>query len=456
MAISQQLIYEYHALISHSTEPRVLLLPAGDGWALPRWESTERHFWQTVDHVNQALRDQLGVNVTTLRCVGINDHVEAGRVRVEIVYVLEDHSSDWASPDSGRWIGSEDIDDLRLAVPEHRSLLLNWFARALETSIPPNQPPWYRPGWFASATAWMNDQLERCGLSATGPVEQLRSWERSALLRVNTNGGYVYFKAVPPMFAHEPPLTQMLAERDPAHFPRALVVDVERRSMLMSDVGGPTLDQLPDVVRWQAALRHFARAQISLIDQVDMLLALGCPARPLDQLADHIDALLADTPAMLPDQPGGLSQDQIDALRARAGQFRAMCVDLARYNIPETLEHGDFAPGQIVVVDDSYVFIDWSDSSIAHPFFSMNFFCDLTEIGDYLPSAPGIYTRLRDAYLEPWSSYEPIDRLIQAYEIARPLSALHNAVIYHRHILPNMENQWEMRRMLPFYLKKLL
>jgi hypothetical protein len=63
---------------------------------------------------------------------------------------------------------------------------------------------------------------------------------------------------------------------------------------------------------------------------------------------------------------------------------------------------------------------------------------------------------LRDAYLEPWSSYEPIDRLIQAYEIARPLSALHNAVIYHRYILPNMESQWEMQRMLPFYLKKLL
>ena len=226
--------------------------------------------------------------------------------------------------------------------------------------------------------------------------------------------------------------------------------------MLMPDVGGPTLDTLPDVARWEEALRHFARAQISLVDQVEGLLALGCPARPLEQLADHIDALLANTPAMLLDQPGGLSGDQIDALRARAGQFKAMCADLACYDIPETLEHGDFAPGQIVLVGDSYVFIDWSDSSIAHPFFSLNFFSDLTELNHYLPDVPGLRLRLRNAYLEPWSGYEPVDRLIQAYEIAQPLSALHHAVTYHRYILPNMANKWEMQRMLPFYLKKLL
>jgi hypothetical protein len=258
------------------------------------------------------------------------------------------------------------------------------------------------------------------------------------------------------MFAHEPPLTQVLAEYDPAHFPRVLAVDVERRWMLMPDVGGPTLDRLPDVGRWEEALRQFARAQISLVDRAEALLALGCPARPLEQLADHVDALLADKPAMLLDQPGGLSEDQVSGLQARAGTFRAMCADLARYNIPATLEHGDFAPGQIVAVDDSYVFIDWSDSSIAHPFFSMNFFCDPGELADYLPDAPGLPQRLRDAYLEPWTIYEPPDRLLQAYEIARPLSALHHAVIYHRYVLTNMEHSWEMRRMLPFYLKKLL
>jgi hypothetical protein len=258
------------------------------------------------------------------------------------------------------------------------------------------------------------------------------------------------------MFAHEPPLTQALARRDPAHFPRVLAVDVERHWMLMPDLCGSTLDTLPDVVRWEEALCHFACAQVSLVDQVDALLALGCPARRLDKLAAHIDALLIDTPAMLPDRSGGLSKDQIDALRSHAGQFKAMCAELARYRIPETLEHGDFAPGQIIVDDNSYVFIDWSDSSIAHPFFSMNFFSDIAEMSEYLPGVPGLRRRLRDAYLEPWTRYEPIDRLIEAYELAQSLSAFHNAVIYHRYILPNMENSWEMERMLPFYLKKVL
>ena len=39
-------------------------------------------------------------------------------------------------------------------------------------------------------------------------------------------------------------------------------------------------------------------------------------------------------------------------------------------------------------------------------------------------------TRLRDAYLEPWTARIPIERLVEAFEASRPLGALHQAMTY--------------------------
>jgi hypothetical protein len=48
--------------------------------------------------------------------------------------------------------------------------------------------------------------------------------------------------------------------------------------------------------------------------------------------------------------------------------------------------------------------LDWGDSSVAHPFFSLVVtFRFLEEINKLPPSDPW-FARLRDAYLEPWGS----------------------------------------------------
>lgn len=442
--------YDYYAIIPHPTAPHILMFPSATGWRLPHFERAERRFWQEVGHVNQILRDHLGIAVTVLRCVLI-DYRPATEHVVKI-YAMENHSPDWTPPD-GRWVGRAELADLELAEPDHRTVIADWFAwsDAMET---PLRPPWFAPGWFAAATDWIAAQLQRLGIAATGPVEQVRSWQRSAILRVATTAGHCYFKAVPPMFAHEPRLTAELAARNPQHFPAVLALDPARRWMLMQDVGGATLDQVREVERWEAALRDFARLQIAWVGQEERLIGLGCPDRRLARLAGQIDRLFADTAAMLPGRPAGLSAAEIDRLRGLAPRLRAMCSDLAGYNLPSSLEHGDFWAGQIVVNGDRSIFIDWSDSSLAHPFFSMLFF--LVEIEDFFPRAPDVRTRLRDAYLQPWVRYAPMDRLVEAFELSQPLAALHHALIYHELVLPNMEIKWEMELMLPFYLKMLL
>jgi hypothetical protein len=439
--------YQDWTIIPHPNLPQLLLLPSADGWTLPVVEHAERHFWQSVAPVNQVIRARLEIDVTTLYCM----HTDYQST----VYAMENHSPAWNPPPGAIWVDRTGLSAVDLARPEQRELLERWFARRDAMVIPANRPPWYQPGWFARASGWVLAQLEHLGTPATGPVEQLRAWERSTTMRVPTANGMVYFKAVPAMFAHEPALTQVLAMRDPAHFPEVLALDRERGWMLMPDAGSQRLDHVPDLASWQAALRTFAQVQIALTSSVGDLARLGCPNRPLNLLAAQIDGLLADTAALTP--PGAaLSDAEIAALRGWATDLKAMCAELARAPIPPTLEHGDFWAGQVVLRGNEYIFIDWSDSSIAHPFFSISFFSDTAESEEFLPGVPDLREQLRDAYLEPWAAYAPRAELIAIFDLAQSLSAVHNAVTYYQWILPHMEARWEMEKMIPFYLRKLL
>ena len=332
---------------------------------------------------------------------------------------------------------------------------LAWYAAG--ASPGPLRPPWYTPGWHAEARAWAVTALARAGLPPIGPAVQLRSWQRSAILRIPTAEGAAFFKAVPPVFGHEPALTAALAAADPARFAGPVALDRERGWLLMRELPGPTLETLRaegDVARWQAALAAFAEVQIATAGRLGELRALGVPERPLATLAARLAPLLADTAATLPGRPAGLSAGERARLRALAPRLQAMADELAAYGLPPALEHGDFWAGQVVATTDGYAFLDWSDSSIAHPFFSLLLF--LVEIEDFFPRAPGVRERLRDAYLEPWARLAPGADLARAFELAQPLAALHHALSYHVAILPAFAVRWEMELMLPFYLKMAL
>ncbi len=454
-AASAPISYACHIAVGHPEQARLLLLPDESGWRLPTFSEGARHFWQEIGHVNGWLRESLGAPATTLRCLAIAYSPDDERVSKVYAAVLRDPS--WALPAGARWATREDLASLPLAVEDHRAPIADWFAWYAGSAAPRQRPPWYMPGWLDVATAWATDALVRAGLAPTGPAEQLRSWQRSAILRLPTAVGGAYLKAVPPMFGHEPALTAALAATDPARFARPIAIDRERGWLLMRELPGPTLETrraAEDVGLWQAAVAAFAEVQIASTARLSQLRAIGVPERPLGTLAARLTPLLTDMAATLTDSPAGLSAEARVNLRAMAPYLRAMTDELAAYGLPAALEHGDFWAGQVVVNQAGFGFLDWADSSIAHPFFSLVLF--LVEIEDFFPHVPGVRERLRDAYLEPWASVAPGTNLTRAFELAQPLAALHHALTYHAIVLPNMEVKWELDLMLPFYLKMAL
>ncbi len=284
-------------VIPHPSTAKVLLLQEPHGWTLPRVEHDPPAMWTTVDQLNCLLRERLGLCATTLRALDL-DSEEASH-RQLLSYAVESHDPAWRPPDNGRWIGRDELDGLAIAQARQRRVLADWFTwRENATAL---RVPWYQTGWYAQAEEWIQQQLVQLGMTLTTPVEQLRTCQRSAILRACTDAGLVYFKAIPAAFAHELPLTCALAARFPANIPAVLAAEPERRWMLLRDVGQQTLERHPELELWVTAFRRYAQMQLALVEEVDTLRTLGCPERRLPTIAAGIDALFADTAALRPD-----------------------------------------------------------------------------------------------------------------------------------------------------------
>jgi Ser/Thr protein kinase RdoA (MazF antagonist) len=225
-----------------------------------------------------------------------------------------------------------------------------------------------------------------------------------------------------------------------------LAADFEKRWILMRDVGGKILQEVPDILLWEAALRRFAQIQIDSVQHLDSLIAQGWLDMRLDRLASQIHLLFQDA----------LREPEIAQLLAFAPQLAALWEELAQLGVPHTLVHGDLSPRNIYVTGDNYIYFDWSDSCISHPFFDTVRF--LYEIEMELTDVPDARTRLRNAYLEPWAVYEPVERLISAFErCSQTLVSLYQAIL-DRRLTANLEGsvKWESFAPVPFYIKRLL
>lgn len=431
----------YHALIPDPAGSAILLERGDAGWALPEFRFAEPHFWQDVAPLNAAIQARFDLAVWTLRCLTIVDDADQAR----FYYLHELQPGAEPAGDGLSWAGLDrlDLDDLSFAYPEQRAIIRAWRD---SRSVPPapNAVPWYRPGWAAAAIVWIAERLAAYGINNPA-ITQQRSWGRSAIWRADGPAGRFYFKAVPAMFAHEPALTSAF----PALFAPALAVDEARGWLLMPSAGERQLSSLVDIDLWIAALKRYAAIQLALAPQSERLLALGLPDQRLPVLQSRLDGLLSADSL----RESGLDPAEIDALIARKPALDALLSELAALPIPATIEHGDFWPGQIIVGSAPAAIIDWSDSSLSHPFFSLHMF--MSRLAEYLPGVPDAAERLIAAYLAEWNACGSPAELRRALDLALELAPLHHALLYEAHILPGMEFPWEMELMLAHFLRLL-
>jgi hypothetical protein len=413
-----------YVLVPHNDERQVLLFPGEAGWALPQIISTENLSILGLARANAVIQQQFSLSATTLQAMFVREPVIGEAINI---FTVESHDPAWLPPATGRWFGPKVLADFPMALPTHRSVIEAWFAALDGVGPPAFDIPWWRCGWFDTAAEWIYQQLDRLGFRAAGPVEQVKCWYLSAVLRVKTEAGDLYFKAAPSVLPHEVLITQTLAERYPAHTPAVLAVDLDQRWMLMRAFQGPLLrDVAGDAGNWGNVLEAYAQIQRDSRPEIERFLDLGCHDLRLPQMAAWVDALIAGARERL---HGGLHERLTEAemtqLQACAPQLKAMCEELESYSMPSVLEHGDLHAGNIALVAGRPLFFDWPAACVTHPFFCLG---DLLADDDWFPTDSGANARLRDAYLRHWLDHGSMDRLRAAFRLSEPLRVLFHAL----------------------------
>jgi hypothetical protein len=289
---------------------------------------------------------------------------------------------------------------------------------------------WTDPDWLAGAYAWVREQLALRGSSVVGEPEQLHVRPWSTVIRLPTTEGNVWFKANADSLAFEAAAVAVLAERRPDCVPPLFGADTDRGWLLMADAG----DRLRGVVelerdeglsRWLDILPLYAGLQLDLAGDVDRLLAAGVPDLRLALLPDLFEAMLPEL-TDLPDD----DRRRLDESRRRV---RDLCAELAGYGIAETIQHDDFHDGQVYVREGSYVLLDWGDSCISHPFFTLSVTLE-GSLAWGLDDVQGSVdvTPFRDAYLEPFAQATGRDDLVDACTLALRLGWVCRAVNAYR------------------------
>ncbi|MEO1646128.1 MAG: phosphotransferase, partial [Chloroflexota bacterium] len=221
---------------------------------------------------------------------------------------------------------------------------------------------------------------------------------------------------------------------------------------LMTDYGGQALNEIKTLDKWERAISEYSKLQVQLVAHTSTLQKLGIPQRPLSWIESHLNAFLLNLDTYVE----GWNKARKKRLHDSIPFLHRLLAQLSENNIPNTLEHGDFWAGQIIVRRDKTLFTDWSDSTLTHPFFSLPFF--LVDIQHELPNVPleTIQQTLTTAYLDAWTDYMPLADLQSAMQSASIISPLFTALRYHVDILPRMENKWEMINMVGYNLGLLL
>ena len=291
---------------------------------------------------------------------------------------------------------------------------------------------WLDPDWLEEAQGWIRAQTPG---SLTGPIEQPHVYPWSTVMRVPTKDGDLWFKANSEVERFEAGLLVELAAAAPDVIVELVAVDVERGWILMRDAGTrlrELVGTIEQVEHWQAILPRYAELQLALAPREDRFLALGVPDERLGGLARHLERVLDDLDTLLVGQPDGVTDEELERLRAAVPEVASMCSDLAAVGIPETLQHDDFHDGQVFIRDGRYFFLDWGDSCVSHPFHTL--VVTLRVLASQQGLAPGApeLVRLRDLYLEPFAGFASPAELRDAFGLAYRTGTIGRALAWHR------------------------
>jgi len=261
---------------------------------------------------------------------------------------------------------------------------------------------------------------------------------------VPIKGGLAWFKACQPVQAFEPRLSAQLCSRWPDRVATVLAYDEERSWLLLADAGTQLSSVGNPPETWLTVLPLYAELQRGEVQYAVDHTAHGVPALPVAALPSRYADLLG---LRLP-----LDAAEVALLRSFRRRFAQLCGELARYGLAASVQHDDLHMANVYVRGGRPRLLDWGDSSISHPFFSLVVTFRFLEEYSQVQPGDAWFGRLRDAYLEPWGN-----DLIDQFELALKVAMFAHPIakIRQREFLPPPD-RWKFDQDFAHLLRRAL
>ena len=263
--------------------------------------------------------------------------------------------------------------------------------------------PFGIPGWIEDLFSWVRSEIEPYGLRLTGKFQQLNASPTFSLIRFETNGPAVWFKAVGEPNLREFSISKVLASLFSGFVPTVVATHPTWNGWVTREFPGTTLGEGADLSCWEQAASTLADLQIATVGKENELLRAGCRDLRVSWLMAQVDPFIEMSYQLMEKQPkvpppilgerelSRLGQQIKDALSAQA-----------EINLPDTLGHLDFNPGNILCSRDQCVFLDWAEAYVGLPF--LTFQCLLEHLRQSASRSEVDRERLVDLYTATWLS----------------------------------------------------
>ncbi len=380
---------------------------------IPKWE-------RVAENMNAAVRKRYGMSAICLFTPDVSDNTTD--IDCPLYQVMVAREDNCAPPEEMYWLPIGSFSDQSFADPQDFSAIKNALRQTSEPQNERAERPFAKLGWLEELLCWIQHQIDPHGLRLNGELRQLNASPTFALLRLETNGPALWFKAVGKPNLREFSISIVLAKLFPGFVPTIIATHPVWNGWLATESPGSTLEEVWDACVWERTAQTLAELQIASINKTHDLLDAGCKDLTISFLVSVVDPFFEVMPVLMERQqkasPQPLDREYLQTL---AQQIKEVLSEWADLDIPDTLGHLDFNPGNIVCSADQCVFLDWAEAFVGPPFLTLEYSrVHLTkqDHGDLtLDSA------VKFAYARKWASELAAD-VVEKAQVLAPILAV--------------------------------
>lgn len=340
----------------------VFMQGTNDGFFLPSVTIAQNQ--RLAETVNGQVWKQLGISAYSL--------FSLDGPGSPLCQVMECRNSGECNANDGVWVEAASLNEPDIFGREELSIVLAAI-RNIQRS-PDNETfgPFARRGWIEELLDWAHNEVAPLGLRVTREFCQLNASPYFALVRLETDGPALWFKAVGEPNLREFSIAPTLSRLFPAFLPTLIATHPSWHGWLAMDFQGSTLDATSDATAWERAAATMAELQIASLGTTDELRDAGCKDLTISSLQKRVDPFLEVMTLLMEKQekvtPRALGIEELLTLQA---QVKEGLSAFAHLGLPDVLGPLDINPGNILCSAERCVFVDWAEAYVGPPFLAI-------------------------------------------------------------------------------------